>query len=62
MERQKRFRFEARIFIMVWIIFLSEFKEVPAEKCDKIDDCSCRKSNGKVISLRKVDGGKGGPA
>ena len=62
MERQKRFRFAARIFIIVWIIFVSEFKEVPAEKCDKIDDCSCRKSNGKVISLRKVDGGKGGPA
>ena len=41
---------------------MSEFKEVPAEKCDKIDDCSCRKSNGKVISLRKVDGGRGGPA
>lgn len=41
---------------------MSEFKGVPAEKCDKIDDCSCRKINGKVISLRKVDGGKGGPA
>ncbi|KAM7438601.1 hypothetical protein ABFA07_011915 [Porites harrisoni] len=62
MERQKRFRFAARIFIIVWIIFVSEFKGVPAEKCDKIDDCSCRKSNGKVISLRKVDGVKGGPA
>ena len=63
MERQKRFRFAARtVFIIVWIIFVSEFNGVPAEKCDKIDDCSCRKSNGKVISLRKVDGGRGGPA
>ncbi|XP_073237795.1 uncharacterized protein [Porites lutea] len=47
---------------MAWIIFVSEFKGVPAEKCDKIDDCSSRKSNGKVITLRKIDRSSGGPA
>ena len=57
----KRLSFAAKIFIIVWIIFVSEFRGVPAEKCDKIDDCSCRKSNGKVISLRKIDGGSEGP-
>ena len=61
MER-KRLSFEAKIFIMAWIIFVSEFKGVPAEKCDKIDDCSSRKSNGKVITLRKIDRSSGGPA
>ena len=61
MER-KRLSFAAKIFIIVWIIFVSEFKGVPAEKCDKTDDCSCRKSNGKVISLRKIDRSSGGPA
>ena len=61
MER-KRLSFAAKIFIIVWIIFVSEFKGVPAEKCDKIDDCSCRKSNGKVITLRKIDRSSGGPA
>ena len=61
MER-KRLSFAAKIFIIVWIIFVSEFQGVPAEKCDKIDDCSCRKSNGKVISLRKIDRSSGGPA
>ena len=61
MER-KRLSFAAKIFIIVWIIFVSEFKGVPAETCDKIDDCSCRKSNGKVITLRKIDRSSGGPA
>ena len=58
----KRLSFAAKIFIIVWIIFVSEFEGVPVEKCDKIDDCSCRKSNGKVISLRQIDGGSEGPA
>jgi len=61
MER-KRLSFAAKIFIIVLIISVSEFKRVPAEKCDKLDDCSCRKSNGKVISLRKIDRSSGGPA
>lgn len=62
MDRPKRFSFAAKMFIIVWIIFVFEFKGILAEKCDKIDDCSCRKTNGKVISLRKIDGGSGGPA
>ncbi|CAH3037561.1 unnamed protein product [Porites evermanni] len=30
------------------------------EVCTKLDDCSCKKSNGKIISLRNIDG-KSGP-
>lgn len=30
------------------------------EVCTKLDDCSCKRSNGKIISLRNIDG-KSGP-
>ena len=30
------------------------------EVCTKVDDCSCKKSNGKIISLRNIDD-KSGP-
>ncbi|KAL9966631.1 hypothetical protein ACROYT_G024736 [Oculina patagonica] len=36
--------------------------EILAEVCRRIDDCTCLKSNGKVISLRRIDGGHQGPA
>lgn len=47
----------SRAFFVVWILFAYIFFDNLAEICEKIDDCSCRKSNGKVISLRQIDGG-----
>ena len=38
-----------------------KFVGIFAEKCEKIDVSSRRKSNGKVISLRDVAGGAKGP-
>jgi len=49
-------------FLGIWIIFVFEFPGILAETCKKIDNCSCRKSNGKIISLRAIDGGSKGPA
>ena len=46
-----------RAFLVVWILFAFKFFDTHAEICEKIDECSCRKSNGKVISLRQIDGG-----
>jgi len=47
----------SRAFLIIWILFACKFFGILAEICEKIDECSCRKSNGKVISLRKIDGG-----
>lgn len=48
-------------FVKVFVIFgfylLCKFIELFVEECEKINDCLCRKSNGKVINLREIDGG-----
>ena len=49
-------------FLVMWILFAFEFIESAAETCVKIDDCSCKKGNGKIINLREIDGGSKGPA
>jgi len=46
-----------QVILIIWVLFVFEFPEILAETCEKIDDCSCRKSNGKVINLREIDGG-----
>ena len=33
-----------------------------AEVCQKLDQCSCKKNSGKIISLWDVDGGSNGAA
>ena len=47
----------------VVFLFILSFLAVSVssvEVCTKLDDCSCKKSNGKKISLRNIDG-KPGP-
>ncbi|XP_074623995.1 cation-dependent mannose-6-phosphate receptor-like [Acropora palmata] len=51
-----------KLFVLIGSHILFEFKQALAQKCEKINDCSCRKSNGKIISLEDVDGGSKGPA
>ncbi|KAJ7380040.1 hypothetical protein OS493_010747 [Desmophyllum pertusum] len=46
-----------RAVLVIWIMLAFELFEGVAEICQKIDDCSCKKSNGKVINLRQIDGG-----
>lgn len=53
---------QAKFSVIVWFLFTFNFVGIFAETCEKIDVCSCRKSNGKVISLRDVAGGAKGPA
>ena len=53
---------QAKFSVIVWFLFTFIFVGIFAETCEKIDVCSCRKSNGKVISLRDVAGGAKGPA
>ncbi|XP_078378607.1 uncharacterized protein LOC144661671 isoform X3 [Oculina patagonica] len=48
--------------LVIWILFVFYFVKSFAEVCRKIDDCTCIKSNGKIISLREIDGGCKGPA
>jgi len=52
----------AKALLGIWILFVFELIASLAETCEKIDDCSCKKDNGKVISLREIDGGSKGPA
>ncbi|XP_068716301.1 uncharacterized protein [Montipora foliosa] len=52
----------AKVFVIFGSHLLCKFIESLAEECEKIDDCSCRKSNGKVINLREIDGGSTGPS
>ncbi|KAL9966637.1 hypothetical protein ACROYT_G024744 [Oculina patagonica] len=47
----------SRVFLVIWILFAFKFIASVAEICQKVDDCSCKKSNGKIINLRKIDGG-----
>ncbi|XP_015748591.1 PREDICTED: uncharacterized protein LOC107328363, partial [Acropora digitifera] len=42
-------------FIIIAGLFQSSYS------CTKIDNCSCRKSNGHIMNLRPIDGGKSGP-
>lgn len=51
-----------KAFLVIWTLFVLELTEILAETCEKIDNCSCKKSSGKVINLREVDGGSKGPA
>jgi len=53
---------KAKALLAIWILFVFELIASLAETCEKIDDCSCKKDNGKVISLREIDGGSKGPA
>ena len=46
----------AKLSLFVSFLFVLQFGWILAETCEKIDNCSCRKSNGKVISLREIDG------
>ncbi|KAL9966635.1 hypothetical protein ACROYT_G024742, partial [Oculina patagonica] len=46
----------SRAFLVIWTLFAFEVSVNYAEICEKIDDCSCKKSNGKIINLRKIDG------
>lgn len=46
-----------KVLIIIWIFSSAEFTGISQETCDKIDDCSCKKSNGKIINLREIDGG-----
>ena len=52
----------AKAFLVICTLVVVEFMEILAETCEKIDNCSCKKSSGKVINLREVDGGSKGPA
>ena len=49
----------AKLSLFVSFLFVLQFGWILAETCEKIDNCSCRKSNGKVISLREIDGPSG---
>lgn len=49
----------AKLSLFVSFLFVLQFDWILAETCEKIDNCSCRKSNGKVISLREIDGPSG---
>jgi len=51
-----------KLILIIWILLVFGFPEILAETCEKIDDCSCKKSNGKVINLREIDGGTKGVA
>lgn len=51
----------AKLSFFVSFLFMFQFGWILAETCEKIDNCSCRKSNGKVINLREI-GGPSGPA
>lgn len=46
-----------KVLIIIWIFSSGEFTGISQETCDKIDDCSCKKSNGRIINLREIDGG-----
>ena len=41
-------------FLIIAGLFQSSYS------CSKIDICSCKKSNGHIMSLRPIDGGKSG--
>ena len=47
----------SRAFLVIWILCVFEVFENYAETCEKQDECSCKKTNGKIINLRKIDGG-----
>ncbi|XP_073235403.1 uncharacterized protein [Porites lutea] len=49
----------AKLSLFVSFLFVLQFRWILAETYEKIDNCSCRKSNGKVISLREIDGPSG---
>ncbi|XP_015772840.1 PREDICTED: uncharacterized protein LOC107351081 isoform X2 [Acropora digitifera] len=42
-------------FLIIAGLFQSSYS------CTKIDNCSCKKSNGHIMNLRPIDGGKSGP-
>lgn len=42
----------------IWLLFVQGLAEV----CQKLDQCSCKKNSGKVISLWDDDGGSKGAA
>lgn len=42
-------------FLIIAGLFQSSYS------CTKIDNCSCRKSNGHIMNLHPIDGGKSGP-
>lgn len=46
------------LFLFVHVVAI---EETTAATCTKINDCECRKSNGKIMSLKPVDGGTAGP-
>ena len=48
----------AKLSLFVSLLFVLQFGWILAEK-KKIDNCSCPKSNGKVISMREIDGPSG---
>ena len=48
-----------KLSLFASFLFVLQFGWILAETCEKIDNCSCRKSNGKVISLREIDGPSG---
>ena len=62
MMGSKHRNYTAKAVLVIWILFPFEFMESATETCEKIDDCSCKKGNGKIINLREIDGGSKGPA
>jgi len=46
------------LFVFVHVVAI---EETTASVCKKINDCECTKSNGKLMSLKPVDGGTSGP-
>ncbi|XP_022796290.1 uncharacterized protein LOC111334745 [Stylophora pistillata] len=45
--------------LLVWLTVITYGV---AEECEKLDQCSCKKGNGKIISLWDIDGGSKEPA
>ena len=50
-----------KVCLVIGILFVFKSKDSQeAEICEMIDECSCKKGNGKIINLRYTDGANAG--
>lgn len=55
-------KMRSNVIRMLIVISLAAITHVVAEVCEMLDQCSCKKENGKIISLWGIDGGSKEPA
>lgn len=55
-------KMRSNVIRMLIVISLAAITHVVAEVCEMLDQCSCWKENGKIISLWGIDGGSKEPA